>query len=283
MVDAGAVILALRLRVNDTNVRIERGCKADWTVEMKINEARLLEVQILDDKESIVAGNSFSISGRSKSEIAHAIALIVVEALAPIAPELMSTLPSAETDAASWQKSPEESPQAESQKGIIDWTVQVGPAVAVLWPAPRFLWGGGIGGTMTYRLLFVAAELNWWSVVKERGEDYEIKCTQGALFLNAGVSLDLGRANTYLALGPAGRISIGWAKGTDLELGRDAMFDPGLGAQVGAAWKWDHLGFGVSIYFIHFFRYPRFLVDDEAVLVLGHELSGITLLMIVPL
>lgn len=269
VLDVDAVLAALRLRLEPAGVdvlasRFQR--PHAWQLELTFPTPTQLRILVTSPRGEVWCDSSLDTSGRRPKDLAHTIALLVVETLVP-----HLEAPAAPPE----EKAPPPAPPIARSP----WSWGLGVAASGAWflPDPALRWGLQVVAQLSYKALLFDFEVAAWLPRTRTGADFVVGVQPGLVRLGVGAQKVLGWAHLSGALGPAARLTVATASGDAVAFRERLLFDAGLGLRLCAmAHLWVLEG-GLCLEATHFLSWTRLIVDGQPALETGHTLLGLGL------
>ena len=254
------VVQALRVRLASTGLVVvdETTVSAEWLVALSAEKEGV--VVTLVGPAGATALGIVPYANRTRTEVAHTVALLVVEGLTPNFPDLSGKPPKLEPEAP--PKGPSPLPATADPR---DLSIDLVGSGALAWPKRTLGFGAGFMALQRFGDVSGHAEIVFVAGPSRSGDDYTIALRQLTVRLAAGLLRDAFGARFTLSLGPALRVTWLGARGTGIEDG-GANVDPGLGAQAAMRRLIGPVELVVALDGLATSRFPRYIVDQQTVL-----------------
>lgn len=266
--------LALRLRRAQVGV-----CAASdsvyppWHVEITAPEAGRLAVHLGDTSGESLLELTMPVGQRRGEELAHTIALLVVEALSPMMPQFADELAAERQAPTATALTTDVAPVTDP--GPADrpmrWRMHGGATARWLLPQDLSVVGALMGASAHFDPWLAALDLTYFGPLVRRGADYRVRAHSGSGRVLAGMEVGYGRTHLELGAGAEARALRITAAGDGVLFRERWLASYGVAA---AGRVLVALGLAdVSMHVAatrYLNRHPRVVVDGVRVLNLGH-------------
>lgn len=269
---------ALHRRVASAPVKIRTGDSpgsGDWRIELSAGPLRQIILRITSPEGALLSETRVPTRGRRAKDLAHTLALVIVETLTPVLPVL--------------RQAPPEAPPTQPEPTVVvaaplgptpsPWSLSLtlGGLLGTTFAQPRLALGGELAFSAAWHLLELEAEVAGWRPIHAEGTGFSTDAQEDTLRLGVGARVQAGRFAFTASVGPEARLVVIWAAGDDLLVHHAQYVDFGAGARLCVGTAPGHLQLRLCATVATFFEYERIRVDGIQVVDVGHTAAGLGL------
>lgn len=264
------LIAALQLRTRGRAMIVARtndATAAGWHVTARRTGPQRLALSITRAAGESFVERDLPVHGRSAAEIAHTLALVIVEALTPVMPELADALPPKLTRPAT--RPTVDTPAAEPlvrRPRALRLHIGAAPGAIMLLPSQEIGAGLQLDVAMDSGWIAVKLDAALWSSVHASNDRIDITASHGALRLHTGVSRSHGVLWGALTVGPALRWVAMHASGLGVTKERGSYLNGGLVLAGAGGISYGRVRAGIDLRATRYLRFERFVVEGEGAL-----------------
>jgi len=280
---AADLVAALRLRLGaaPVDVMIDDGVHQGWRVDVLSTERGGLQIRISNRNGRLVTQRILSTERRRPRDIAHTVALLVVESLAPLIPEILAPpvlTPPPEHNSASAQE-PEQPTVQVAPPREEAWRFGLGVEARGLhnWPTQQSALGAGVVASARYDHGLLELGVAWSTPNTYRGVSYRVAATPIDFKLLGGAAWPQGWLWLGAAAGANARVILAKASGAEPEFRSRSDLAWGWAAEVVCGATTPYLDLAMVLEVSQVTTHPRFVVDGERVVNTGHTALGLAL------
>jgi hypothetical protein len=273
---------ALQARVELAGFEVVRAANAgsaDWNVDLHVVSFDSIRIQVSPALGPPLASSNMVINVKQEpADVARAIALMVVETLAPITAGVTGTAPKPSPSALVElvQTSPPESnAPVDTTHGA--WRLVALGGSAITWPSGHLSWGAGVAAHTKVLGVVAGVDLTFFNSEQAKRPDLTLSAQPFVSQIVIGMERSWHPLVIGFFGGPVLRLTTVSAAGSGVKFTRRWLTDDGIGGALDAGVDFGWGMVGLKLAGLRYRRFPRLVADHQTLIDLGSTVVMVSL------